>query len=142
MPFLAAVAMVCSGDESLKHHTNPMKVFKAIAFAAVAAFGVATATSVEANQVTNQQWCETNLEYAIDVFNKNANNDSSKIATLTGSVRESKVHSDAFWAGGEYITGCQFRFRTRGNHQALGRFNIERLSSGKIMIGTASWSAN
>ena len=122
------------------HHTNQMD--KLLAIAAVAALSINAAAPAKADQAANQEWCETNLEFAIDLFNKHANNQLSRIATLTSPVRATNVHRDAFWAGGEYITGCQFNFRTTGNHHAVGRFNVERLSSGKIMVGTAAWSAH
>ena len=120
-------------------HTNQME--KLLAIAAVAALSINAVMPAKADQASSQEWYETNLEFAIDIFNKNANNQFSKIATLTSPVRATNVHRDAFWAGGEYITGCQFNFRTTGNHHVSGRFNVERLSSGKIMVGTAAWKA-
>ena len=119
-----------------------MKLFNAIAGAALVGTSFITTAPAEADTATKQEWCEVNLEHAVDTFNKSANNAESKIATLTGPVRAVNIHSDAFWSGGQRITGCQFNFRTVSGAHALGRFNIERLSSGRIMVGTAAWSAN
>ena len=113
---------------------------KLLTIAAVAALGIGAITPAKADQASNQEWCEANQEYAVELFNKHASNEYSKVATLTGPVRAVNVHRDAFWNGGEYITGCQFNFRTTGNHNVLGRFNVERLSTGRIMVGTAGWS--
>lgn len=90
---------------------------------------------------SQQQWCEINQGDAIRVFNQNAKDENSKIATLTSSARAVNIHRDAFWSGGQIITGCQFMFRSVGHHHVLGRFNVERLSTGAIMVGIASWSA-
>lgn len=90
---------------------------------------------------SQQQWCEINQGDAIRVFNQNAKDEKSKIATLTSSARAVNIHRDAFWSGGNIITGCQFMFRSVGYHHVLGRFNVERLSTGAIMVGIASWSA-
>ena len=119
-----------------------MKLLNGIAAFTIISTSLITAAPAEAYTARKQELCEVNLEYAINIINKNANNAGSKIATLTRPVRAVSIHRDAFWNGGQRITGCQFNFRTVGGGRALGRFNVERLSRGKIMVGTAAWSAN
>ena len=136
------MAMVCtSGEQSPHHPSNQMKKLHSAVAVAALCIGAAMPTQAAAFR-SQQEFCELNQGDAIRVFNQNARNGNSKIATLTGAVRAVNRHPDAFWNGGQIITGCQFTFRSVGNDYVLGRFNVERLSTGRIMVGTASWSSS